>query len=189
MSTLLAFVNTRCIISAICIPICGHASSASGVQQQERPCTSQTTKFHSIASTLISAYLKHTFQKDTLKRARYENSPLLSIFFPQIVDNLSCLVFFPGFRLYSFQNTGESYMFHEDSTTIHRITSHVLRSIMISQIKQDIFISSFIHQELTLITSEFTIIQFESMLLLITSYVSLLKRATQSIWFLLYKHN
>lgn len=137
------FINTRCSISAICVLICEHASSASGVQQLERP----------TASVLISACLKHIFQKGILKRARYENSTfLLLFFFPQVVDIfpvclfVCCLGFFSGFRLYLFQNTAKIYMFHEDSTTSQRITSHILRSAMINQTKEDIFISSFIYQ-------------------------------------------
>lgn len=140
------FVNTRCSISAICVLVCEHASSASGVQQLERP----------TASALISACLKHTFQKGILKRARYENSTFLLIFFPQVVDifPVCCfLVFFFWLQVTGFwlqvswlQNTAKIYMFHEDSTTIHRITSHILRSAMINQTKEDIFISSFIHQ-------------------------------------------
>lgn len=59
-------------------------------------------------------------------------------FFPQMVDNLSHLWFCvwfvflltPGFRLYLFQKTAE---IHKDSTTIHRITSHVLGSVTIKQ--------------------------------------------------------
>lgn len=135
------FINTRCSISAICVLICEYASSASGVQQLERP----------TASALISACLKHTFQKGTLKRAIYENSTFLLFFFPQVVDIFPvCLLFLffflSGFRLYLFQNTAKIYMFHEDSTTSHRITSHILRSAMINQTKEDIFISSFIYQ-------------------------------------------
>lgn len=185
----MAFDNTRSSISAICVPACAHASSASGVQQLERPCTSQTTKSHSTASTLISACLKHAFQKDIPKRARYENSPFLSFFFPQIIVNLSCLGCFSDFRLYLFQNTAEIYMFHEDSTTIRRITSHILKSVTINQTKQGIFNSSFVYQGLSLIMFEFTVIQFDSVPLLITDYVPLPKQATQSIRFLLYKHH
>lgn len=87
------FINTRCSISAICVLICEYASSASGVQQLERP----------TASALISACLKHTFQKGTLKRAIYENSTFLLFFFPQVVDIFPVCLLFLFFFSFWFQ--------------------------------------------------------------------------------------
>lgn len=142
-SALWAFINSRCSSS--------DPPSAPCVQQPESSCTSQNTKFDSTAPTLISA--------------RYENSPLPFIFFPQMVNNFSSSFgFFSGFMMYLFQNIAEIYMLYKDPTIVHRITSHTLRSVTINQTKQDIFVCSFRYQGLSLIMFGLIVFQFDSTL-------------------------